>query len=287
MPIVFFPRVPLAWVAVPGPWLAVGGLLMLGILIGLAVLAKRRPAQPFPSLWRRLQSENGSATVEFALVTPVLLFFVMSLIQVALLLVGFQHVQHAAFRAARTAIVQIPRDLSNETLNQINAGADDGKFGQIKLAAQYALVPVAGELDGASWQAGTALADGMRQYLSSAGAAVPGWVDTLLAARMAYAAQKTRVSLLQASDGRGVDPAGFTDLPKISGLFTYGPKDPVAVEVEHDMNLSVPYVRALFQDGAQATRAGPGAFATIKARAILVNEGIDPRLQEAPFPRED
>lgn len=277
-----------ALLAAPGPWLVFGGLLMLGILACVWLLAraqKRAGAAAFPSLLARLQSENGSATVEFLLVVPVLMFFVMALLQVTLLMVGFQYAQHAAFRAARTAIVQIPAQVGSEEINQINAGADGGKFALIKASAQYAVMPVCGELDGASTQAGTTLADGMRKYFSTYGASAPNWVDSLLAARMEYAIQKTRVKLLQGSDGQGSVPGDWANLSEISGSFDYGPRDPVVVQVEHDMNLSVPYVRGIFKDGTQTTRAGNGAYTTLTTRAVLPNEGIDSTIRPAPFPR--
>ncbi len=273
----------------PGPWLVLGAALMLGILACLAALARAqkkaglRPA--YPSLWRRLQSENGTATVEFALVMPILMFFVMTLIQVGLLLVGYQYVQHAAYRAARTAIVQIPTVLGAEKFNQVSGDSTSGKQALISAAAQYALLPVCGELEGGSSTGGTALVGGLKNYFSAYGADSPAWIDNLVAARLEYAIQKTKVTLLKASDGQGNDAGNYTTLPEINGPFTYGPKDPVVVQVTHAMNLSVPYVRAMFSSGNQTTRAGPGAFATIHTRAVMVNEGIDPTIQPAPFPR--
>ncbi len=263
-------------------------MLMLGTLVcaWMLVRASQKSGRAaLPSLWRRLQSENGTATVEFALVMPILMFFVMTLIQVGLLLVGYQFVQHAAYRAARTAIVQIPTVLSGEDLNQVATEAASSKQALIKAAAQYALMPVCGELEDSGNLAGTTLAAGMRHYFAAHGGQGPAWIDNLLAARMAYAIAKTRVKLLQASDGQGADAVNYAQLPEITGSFTYGPKDPVVVQVAHDMNLSVPYVRAMFSDGEQTTRAGPGAFATITTRAVMVNEGIDPAIQPAPFPR--
>jgi Flp pilus assembly protein TadG len=277
-----------ALLAAPGPWLAFGGLLMVGILACVWVLARarRKAGKPAaPSLLARLQSENGSATVEFALVMPILMFLVMSLLQVGLLMVGLQFTQHAAFRAARAAIVQIPADTTTEPLNHIDPGVAGGKMDAIKAAAQYAVMPVCGELEGAGSTAGSTLAGGMQKYFSSYGADSPHWVNNLLAARMDYAIAKTKVTLLQASDGQGAVAIDFANLPEISGAFDYGPKDPVVVQVAHDMNLSVPYVRAMFSDGEQTTRAGQGAYATITTRAMLTNEGIDPTIRPAPFPR--
>lgn len=269
----------LALAGVPGAWLAWGGLSVAVILPALAFLARAKTdaTAANASLWQRLQSENGTATVEFALVMPILMFFVMMLIQISLLMVGYQFVQHAAFRAARTAIVQIPCTLGNETPNLINIGADDGKFGQIKLAAQLAVMPVCGELENAGGD--QTLPDALNKYYAAYGGTSPAWVDGLLGARFAYAKQKTRVKLLQGSDGKGTDAADWTGLPELSGAFIYGPKDPVVVQVEHDMNLSVPYIRQIFQDGTQTTRAGEGGFATITTRGILVNEGIDPTIR--------
>ncbi len=279
-----------ALAGVPSQWLILGGACMLGLMGGMAFLLRASPARadkgvPRP-LWQRLHGENGTATIEFALVIPILLFFLLMLIQIGMLMVGYQFVQHAAFRAARTAIVQIPGNQPGEPVNQINAGGDSGKFGFINTAARYAVMPACGELDGATSAAGPVLADGMRQYFSAYGQGAPKWVDNLLAARTEYAAKKTRVKLLNASRN-GLDAGDFSQLPEFSGMVTYGPKDPVVVQVEHDMNLSVPYVRKFFQDGTQTTRAGEGAYTTITTRGILSNEGVDMTIQPPPFPRSN
>jgi Flp pilus assembly protein TadG len=85
-----------------------------------------RPATLGGRLWRALaaearriaaDSESGQGLVEFVIVFPVQLFVILAIMQFALLCVGHLVVQHAAFVAARAALVAdtMVSDASNPT----------------------------------------------------------------------------------------------------------------------------------------------------------------------------
>ena len=66
------------------------------------------------SRWR---DDNGTVTMEFVLVMPILVFLIFGIIQLSLVCLARQLTHYAAYSAARTAIVHHPDDFS-----------DNGKF---------------------------------------------------------------------------------------------------------------------------------------------------------------
>jgi hypothetical protein len=229
--------------------------------------------------------EAGTATVEFALVFPIVLFLMLTLIQTTLLMAGNLFVHYSAFAATRSAITQIPRDLrglGGEGPNAVIA-VGSAKLEAIRRSAYFAVVPACGRLE----SAGIATDDfvgGLRRYFASSGQAVPRWVDTLAADRLRYAAANTTVQLLETLVVLG--HVQFNELPAREE-FVFGPKDPVTVRVRHRLNLSIPYARALFADGRHDTAVGRGAYADVTAQFTLTNEGFDPALPPPPpLPRD-
>ena len=57
-----------------------------------------------PRLCRALAAEGGTATLEFCMVIPIVLFLILLLVQSTLLMVGNQFVHYAAFAATRSAV---------------------------------------------------------------------------------------------------------------------------------------------------------------------------------------
>ncbi len=232
-------------------------------------------------------NDAGVATIEFALVMPVVLFLMLVLIQTMLLMAGQLFVHYAAYAAVRAAIVQIPRDLSQrgEPINVISIGSSRGKFGAIEQAAVLAVMPVSGR-DDSSQVDGEGFASALRQHYELLGETTPRWVDTLAAERYCYAAEHTQIELIEII----TDAEGDTVLmrPITSGQYTYGMKDPVAVRVEHRFNLSVPYIRAIFADAKMSTKQGQTAYTNISALQMLTLEGVDPAMPMEPtLPRRD
>lgn len=262
--------------AVAGTFVVATGALLLALAVRAWWRLHRRP-----SLIGLIHNQRGTATMEFVLVFPIVLGLVLVLIQTTLVMVGHQFVHYAAFAATRSAITTIPADRptwSMEARNRITLQRGAGKFDRIHSAAVFALMPISGELDEGAAQ--PALEAGLTSYFERDGVSVPAWVSRKAAARWRYADRHTEIALLEtemAGDGVSFRP--------LRGTQMFGPIDPVTVRVAHRLNLSVPYARAIFADGAHENG---GAYANVAAQYTLTNAGIDPTLPPEPvLPRED
>ena len=175
-----------------------GGLALLIILMllgmtGHAYLRQQKKTQDKtmqartgnkPTLWQQLKSENGTATVEFLLVIPILMFILLLMLQITFVMTGRIYVQYAANAAARVATVQIPAFYSEEEpRNVIDVSSSAGKFERIRTSAAMALIPVSGQLNANN--DGNQIATGLTQFFTNMQAAQPSWVDSLAAGRTA------------------------------------------------------------------------------------------------------
>ncbi len=243
---------------------------------------RRQACTPAPRWRHALAQESGTATIEFCMVFPIVLFLTLILVQSTLLMVGNQFVHYAAFAATRSAIVYIPADYSHQGVEGRNTIVpDEGspKFDAIRAAAYLAVMPVCGKLDDSSENLRTGeLVDGLNDHFASYGQDAPRWVDTLAAARLRYAAENTDVQILY-SDILNED-LDLVDIASAGDFYNFGPRETITVRVEHRLNLSVPYVRGIFADGEHAD--GRGKYANVTAHYTLTNEGIDPSLPEQP-----
>lgn len=254
-------------------FLAVVLLLLAMARLGAAERARRRTGAS-PSFPR---DGRATATIEFALVFPILLFFILILTQTTLTVSGNFFVHYAAFCATRTAIVQIPQETADEPANTVTS-ADSPKMASIRASAGVALIPVAGRQSTDPVGGADQFANALRQYYASYGEATPRWVDTLAADRYRYAMDNTSVRLLivKADDAS----ATFQSVPGYP--YTFGPKDPITVEVTHKLNLAVPYISMIFADGRQPDSAGGNRYTNVTAHYILTNEGIVDALPPKP-----
>jgi len=216
------------------------------------------------------------------MVFPIVLFLVLILVQSTLLMVGNQFVHYAAFAATRSAIVYIPVDDSydgGEPANTIIPDERSRKFEVIRHAAYYAVMPVCGKLDESREDMpADQFVDGLNEHFAGYGRDAPRWVETLAAARLRYAAENTEVQILY-SDILN-DDLDLVDVAAQGRGYNFGPRETITVRVEHKLNLSVPYVRAIFADGEHAD--GQGKYALVAAHYTLTNEGIDPSLPDPP-----
>ncbi len=263
--------------SVPWEWLY---WLLGSALVGFWLLAAWRrlqqastppetpPAAPDPD------AESGTATLEFALVLPVMLIVILLMVQSTLALAAHTVVQHAAYTTARAAVVHLPLDNLNEPRNTVDPAMGNGKMQSIRRAAWFALMPVSGRQSNGPID-GQALADALAEHFQTLGSDPPAWVNNYIPARANYAAsdENTQVYLLRLNGSR------FT---RVTGTYEFGPQDPVGVELVHRLNLSVPYVRAVFADGTHTTDDGPGAYAQMTSVAVLSNQGPDDQLPEPP-----
>lgn len=156
----------------------------------------------------RGRDERGQALVEFAVVFPILLLFVLGIIQLALAYNARLILQYAAFAAARSYIVYQDR-------------------GKAEFAARLVCVPISARP--------TAIASGLL------GVDIPDY-DALeilgdvagVAERYIYSAYATRVKMYD---------AGGSPLPEDRILEPR--KDDVTVEVSHDFYLAIPIINRL------------------------------------------
>jgi hypothetical protein len=251
-------------------------VLVLLIFLLCAWVGVHRRDKPHDQVRR----QAGTATIEFALVFPIILMLALLLSQVTLLMVGNFFVHYAAFAATRSAITYIPADATSAgggKPNVIIPSIKYPKFAKIHEAAVYALVPVSGRLQEADIPTDD-FVSGLRDYFSYYGRPQPPWIDSLAADRLRYADTNTDITLMRTH----INDKTVVTFSAISKTAKLGPRDPVTVRVEHRLNLAVPYVRALFADGEYETADGWGAYRLVKAQYTLTNEGIDPELPPEP-----
>ena len=219
---------------------------------------------------------RGTATIEFALVVPIMLFFILLLAQTTLVMAGNLFVHYAAFAATRSAVVQIPADRGAvEPPNVLVHEPGWPKFDAIRTAAVLALAPVGGALPGGNAPA-DAVTDALGQHYQDYGRATPRWVDRIFADRLHYAYDRvsTRVTVMHTFvDGIGEVRHLDTD----EGGDTFGPREPITVRVEHQLNLAVPVVWTLFADDSD-----DGRYAVVAAQYTLTNEGVIDALPAPP-----
>ena len=231
-------------------------------------------------------NESGVATIEFALLTPILLFVGLALTQTTLLMGGNLFVHYAAFAAARSAIVQVPAERPGEPPNTYVADPAGLKHRAIRRSAVLALVPVAGRGEEA---AGGLMTDrivrGFASFYEGYGRTPPPWIEGQLAQRLRYAAEHTSIQLL---DPRTNNGEWFDRFQMIGDgeIVRFGLRDPIGVRVTHRLNLPVPYVNRVFADGTHGGgegEGGAGRYMNITARMVLQNAGL--RDDMPPRPR--
>lgn len=253
-----------------GPLVLIFALCLLGVL-GCALLLYR-----FASATRlsRVADEQGSATLEFVLIIPMLLFCTLTLAQTTLVMGGNIFVHYAAFAATRSAITTLPMDFATTGESRNILVLPDGqKTEHIRQAAVFALLPVAGKMEDSANSNAAALVEGFKSYYRALNQSPPKWIDGFLAQRLAYANAHTSIQFSR------VVTESENDLlwqPLEAGIHQFGPREPVTVQVEHQLNLAVPYVWPIFADSKVARHT------LVKAFYTLNNEGIDTELPPTP-----
>lgn len=235
-----------------------------------------------------LADERGTATIEFALILPVLLTVALLLVQTTLVMGGNIFVHYSAFAAVRSAVVQIPAAYEGEPANWYVDDREAVKREAIHRAAAMALLPVAGPRGSAGEQAwlSTGVAEGLGTMHRRLGEAEPYWVSDRMTGRMSYALEHTDVQVLRMHGGATADDEGGQGWADESGVraeqLTRGrvsARDAIAVRVEHRLHLPVPYVNRVFADGQ--TEWG-GMTMELGARSMLTNFGLLDRLPDEP-----
>lgn len=228
-----------------------------------------------------LRDESGTAMMEFALLLPILLVLALFITQSTLVMGANIFVHYASFASARTAIVQIPAEYSDDEANLITPSDGSTKHDYIKQAAVMALLPIGGQADGGGEYNAQAVADGFANFYSNYGSSQPPWIANLVARRVSYISEHTRVQLYRPYV---IGDVGV-EFEEIDGTFEFEPKDPVTVEVIHGFYLSVPYASWAFSDSKLETDSevgGGSRIMTLSASATLTLEGITDELPPEP-----
>lgn len=255
---------------------AIGLLCALGLAAGLTLLRRLHRHRPAVN---PLTDTNGTATIEFALVFPILLFMMLLLTQTTTLMAGNIFVNYAAYAATRSAIVQIPRNLSDDPANRFTASSGHAKHDAIVRSAAMALVPVAGRKASSDVGADSAsFASGLAHYYESYNRDAPNWIDSLAAARLNYAMDHTRIIAhrTQVVDAQTVE---FVQVSQGQSI-QYDPREAITIRVEHDLNLAVPYVNRIYSTGEHED--GSRQYRLMSAKYTLTNEGVRDEMPPVP-----
>lgn len=257
--------------------LIVGGLAMA--FIGAFLWQAGRPYRTAG------RGQSGVAIIEFALAIPFLLIIGLIMAQASLLMAGNVCVHYAAFCAARSAIVVIPREYaSGEERNLlIPNDADTSKMYRIKLAAVTALAPVScgSEEISPAGAGGDAYVEGVKRFLSFHSITKPEWVDERLSRKLAYAAEYTDVGVSP--------PEPRTDPAEADEDGYFDDNEDVHVYISHTFYMSVPTgakVFSLFPGGVDLPFGTNEFGMEIKASCTLPNEGVQDYVDVEEFPRD-
>ncbi|MEM8784182.1 MAG: TadE family protein [Planctomycetota bacterium] len=289
-----------------GGWLAT--MALLGVALSLllwrwwanvrasAIVGPTRPA------WRRVAAEEGTATVEFALVFPVLLVMILALIQTTLAFTGQLFVNYAAFVAARAAIVEVPQDLGREGPNVV-LGGDSQKLENVRAAAAFALMPVSGPGDRRGPTADRPVGTAVDALYAAESLDTPRWSEGLADRRLAYALDHTDVQLMALGEGpadigtdtnadafrsglagRGGTDFGYEVSPNAAdgARYAYGSREPIQVVVRHRFHLSVPFAGRLFSSGTHTVDGMTTPYRLVTSSFALTNEGVWRDLPDQP-----
>lgn len=250
-----------------------GGIVLFGAMLVqwlvncLARWGRRQRAVGAPS------AQAGEAIVEFVLVMPVLLMVVLMLAQTVFVLVGTIAVNYAGFCAARSAVVYIPRDMTNDSGEEPNYvyfdSAASAKMRHIRDAAIWAVMPVSGAHPALDEGGGLLVSGAVEQY-ESYGIEPPGWLLRVVGRKMTYAADYTAVELEAPSNGDH-----------------YGERELIGVHVRHQLYLGIPYGNQLYaaiDPTGQALGFDGGVYSVeLHALGLLPNEGVRDYIEEETF----
>ncbi|MCK6484706.1 MAG: pilus assembly protein [Phycisphaerae bacterium] len=228
-----------------------------------------RPSTVNPAALGVVRDQRGTAIIEFALLFPVALLLFLVIIQTALLYVGNFHVNHAAFRAARAAIVWADvDDLGGDLTHTLRIGAEAER--RIANAAAFTCVGISGTSSGGATGGSAAAHD--RAWQAFLGFS-PRWSGDKFQRRVAYAAEHTRVTVTTM-------PRPDPTLSEFNALHQdfYLHREPITAHVAHDFELLIPYAKYVLGDTDNRGDGSGYRFIELRASYTLVHEG-QPELQ--------
>jgi hypothetical protein len=216
--------------------------------------------------------QGGTAVIEFAMLFPIALMVLLIIVQLALLMQGNLMINYGAYAATRSAVVQVPQDLQylGEARNFLDPRG--AKIERIRRAVVLAVTPISGRVT-PSAEALAIQAD-LRGLYARAGEQPRAGLGQAFAQKFTYADQHTFVD----ADEVG-PPQGTND--------EFTPSQPVRVVIRHDLELGVPFARAIFADGSFRDADGNTHYTTtVEAYYQLTNEGprTEPLEPYCPLP---
>ena len=275
-----------------------GGLLVLGLLVGLAI--RLRPATAAGP--RAIHADQGgTAAIEMAFVFPLGLMIFMVITQAALLFNANMVTHYAAFCAARMAVVVVPMEIGSEGARLVWPCTPDEQGPSEKLelmrrAAVLALLPICAELKEEVGDAtGQAIHDQTKSLFTYAGGKDQWWFHRVQA-QFAYGLAYTKIDLARPDHWQDGNPDN--DCPSAASKrdtwtqwgWTYVPYCPyyhqspsiwdfwwyedLDVRVTYDYLLQVPYASRFMGDPISVPgREGQSYAARIKWVGTLSCEG--------------
>jgi len=276
----------LSWLAQAGRsrTFLLAATLMLGCGACLLVLAAVlwRIGRPYRTA---RSAAGGAVVVEFALALPIAMVLSLIMAQSALLMSGNLCVHYAAYCAARSAIVQIPLDVSDdEPANVLDDGYRSVKLRRVRSAALWAVMPICPAsplLD--SDPRGQTLAEGLEEFFGAHWQNPPAWVGSgYLGRKFAYADEYTDVTMMRRIGGVGET----IEYVELTYPYTYMAHEEVRVEIDHVFYLAVPYAARIFAalDGGTDLDLGAGHYGLeIRAACSMPNEGARDYIEVETF----
>lgn len=272
-----------AWGRSDRAWLIAALCSRVSVVCGLVILLGAVAlALTAGMLWQagsaerpRRRGQEGVAILELALVLPFALMLVLIMVQSSFLLSGNLCVHYAAFCAARSAVVHVPRDAGAAEPRNVVAHWDDpgasAKVRRIREAAVWAVMPVS--CSSARYRSAgetAVLAGGLERFFLEYQQEVPGWARRdYLAPKLRYADDYTFVRLTEPEEGQA-----------------YKVREDIEVTVTHTLYLSVPYASRIFSavaDGVALDFAEGEYGLRIEAVSRLPNEGVQDWIEVETF----
>ncbi len=256
-----------AWAARGSQWWSVAlrspMFVRCGVVLMVATVALQIVLAAMTRLGRSRKAsfaddQRGVAMIEFVLLFPIAFGIILVMVQTAQLMKGNMFVHYAAFSAARSAVVQIPRSLAGEDRNWLDGPESSAKLQRIRRAAVLAVLPVAGALrDHAVPPADVDIvAAGIESLYQAYGDSPPNWLSRKFADQYAYANAHTTVEVGPPADEE-------------SGV--YGDREDIRVTVRHELHLVLPYVGRML---GEELSGEPGEYySEVFASYVLVNQG--------------
>ncbi|MFP4354607.1 MAG: TadE/TadG family type IV pilus assembly protein [Phycisphaerae bacterium] len=249
------------------------GLVAAAVALGCAVLL----GWVVSAMWQigrrarsRRRADDGSVLVEFVLLLPIALSVSLGMLQSSLLMAGNVCVHYAAYAAARSAVVQVPRYAGpSEMENEYTPDEMGGKFGRIHAAAVWPLVPISYGGTDQDTADDPELVGSLIRFHDSWSPERPFWLDDRILRKLDYARNHTFVEL---------DPPG-------NGMIYQAGED-IRARLRHTYYLSVPYAGWFFSrildDGVDLDADGAYGL-IIEAHCTLSNEGVQDWIEIEEF----